>query len=149
MGLVAAIVSEPISSRNLVRGPLIIGAATLIVAAGTVMLLGSSTPVVLIIGVTVLFAISLGTTTVSNQTALYEQAPAEHVGTAAGLFRTFSYLGSIASSIITGVVFRHEVTDTGLHHVAAILAGVSVVLLVLTVFDHTLKRPHKRKTRSA
>jgi hypothetical protein len=69
-------------------------------------------------GVTLLFAIGLGTTTVSNQTALYLQAPAAHVGTPAGLFRTFGYLGFVASSIITGVVFRREVTEAGVHTVA-------------------------------
>jgi predicted MFS family arabinose efflux permease len=144
MGLLAAIVSRPISARNLVRGPLIIGAASLLLASAAVALLTSATPVVLIVGVTLLFAISLGTTTVSNQTALYLQAPAAHVGTAAGLFRTFSYFGSIASSIITGVVFRHNVTDSGLHLVAAILTGVSLVLVALTVFDRSLKSRESR-----
>lgn len=144
MGLLAAIVSRPISARNLVRGPLIIGAASLLLASAAVALLTSATPVVLIVGVTLLFAISLGTTTVSNQTALYLQAPAAHVGTAAGLFRTFSYFGSIASSIITGVVFRHDVTDSGLHLVAAILTGVSLVLVALTVFDRSLKSRESR-----
>ncbi|MGW6280302.1 MFS transporter [Kribbella sp. NPDC055071] len=139
MGVVAAVIARPVSKRNLVRGPLIIGSASLLLASGAVALLTSSTPVLLIVAVTLLFAITLGATAVSNQTALYVQAPAEHVGTAAGLFRTFSYLGSIASSIITGVVFRHEVTDGGLHLVAAILAGVSVVVIGLTVFDRSLK----------
>ncbi|GAA3092766.1 hypothetical protein JOF29_007017 [Kribbella aluminosa] len=55
------------------------------------------------------------------------------------MFRTFSYLGSVASSIVTGVVFRHEVTDTGLHLVAAILARVSLVLIALTLFERSLR----------
>jgi nicotinamidase-related amidase len=141
MGILAALVSRPISARNLVRGPLIIGAACLVLASGGVALLTSGTPVIAIIGVTLLFAITLGTTTVGNQTALYAQAPAEQVGTAAGLFRTFSYIGSIASSTITGIVFRHHVTDSGLHLVAGILAGVSIVVLALTVLDRTLRTP--------
>lgn len=140
MGILAAIVSQPISARNLVRGPLVIGAASLILASAAVLLLTSATPVVAIVGVTLLFAIMLGATSVSNQTALYTQAPADQVGTAAGLYRTFSYLGSIASSTVTGIVFRHDVTDSGLHLIAVILAGVSIVVLALTVFDRTLKR---------
>jgi nicotinamidase-related amidase/MFS family permease len=139
MGIVAAIVSRPLSSRNLVRGPLIVGAAALVAASVLVTLLTSSTPVPAIIAVTLLFAVTLGTTTVGNQTALYAQAPAEQVGTAAGLFRTFSYVGSIASSTITGIVFRHDVTDSGLHLIAAILAGTSIVVLALTVLDRTLR----------
>jgi predicted MFS family arabinose efflux permease len=143
MGIVAAVVSQPISARNLVRGPLIVGAASLILASAAVLLFTSTTPVLLIVGVTLLFAITLGATTVSNQTALYTQAPADQVGTAAGLFRTFSYLGSIASSTVTGIVFSHQVTDSGLHVIAGILAAVSVVVLVMTVFDRALKTPKR------
>lgn len=141
MGIVAAVVSRPIAARNLVRGPLILGAACLVLASGAVMMFSSQTPIVAIIGVTLLFAIALGGTSVSNQTALYVQAPADQVGTAAGLFRTVGYLGSTASSTITGIVFRHNVSDSGLHVVAVILAGVSVVVLVLTVLDRALKAP--------
>ena len=141
MGILAAIVSRPIAARNLVRGPLVVGATSFVLAAAAVTLFTSQTPVVAIVGVTLLFAITLGATTVSNQTALYTQAPADQVGTAAGLFRTFSYLGSIASSTITGIVFRHDVTDSGLHLVALVLVGVSVAVLALTVLDRTLRTP--------
>jgi MFS family permease len=139
MGILGAIVSRPISARNLVRGPLIVGAASLVLAAGGVALLTSHTPVAAIVAVTLMFAITIGTTTVGNQTALYNQARPEQIGTASGLFRTFSYIGSIASSTITGIVFRNHVTDSGLHLVAAILAVVSVAVVALTVLDRTLR----------
>ena len=141
MGIVAAIVLQPISARNLVRGPLVVGAASLLLASVVVALFTSQTPIAVIVGVTVLFAITLGTTMVGNQTALYVQAPADHVGTAAGLFRTVGYLGSIASATITGMVFRHDVTDSGMHVLGVILVGVSIVVLALTVLDRTLKTP--------
>jgi sugar phosphate permease len=63
------------------------------------------------------------------------------VGTAAGLFRTVGYLGSIASATITGMVFRHDVTDSGMHVLGVILVGVSIVVLALTVLDRALKTP--------
>jgi predicted MFS family arabinose efflux permease len=141
MGILAAIVSQPISARNLVRGPLVVGAASLLLASAAIALFTSHTSVAAIVGVTLLFGITLGTTTVGNQTALYVQAPAEHVGTAAGLFRTFGYTGSIASSTITGIAFRHHVTDSGMHLVGAILVGVSILVLALTVLERTLKTP--------
>jgi predicted MFS family arabinose efflux permease len=75
----------------------------------------------------------------SNQIALYTQAPAEVLGTAAGLMRAFGYLGSIGSSAITGVVFRNHVTDGGVLAIAWIMLGVSIVLLALTVLDRTLR----------
>jgi MFS family permease len=139
MGIVAAIVSRPISARNLVRGPLVVGAASLVLASAVIPLFTTETTLVALVGFTLLFAITLGTTVVANQIALYIQAPAEHVGTAAGLSRTFGYVGSIASSTVTGIVFSHGVTDSGLHLVGRILGGVSVVLLALTVLDRTLK----------
>jgi MFS family permease len=140
-GVVAAIVSQPFSARNLVRGPLVVGAASLMLVSAAIALFTSHSPVAAIVGVTSLFGIALGATTAGNQTALYIQAPAEHVGTAAGLFRTFGYIGSIASSTITGIAFRHNVTDSGMHLVGAILVGVSIVVLALTVLDRTLKTP--------
>ncbi len=63
-------------------------------------------PVVLAVGITLLFGITSGASVVGNQTALYAQAPPDRIGTASGLFRTFSYTGSIASATITGLVFH-------------------------------------------
>jgi predicted MFS family arabinose efflux permease len=141
MGLVAAPVSRQISKRNLVRGPLIAGATSMVVASVAVALFTAKTPGAVIIGVTLLFAITLGTVIVGNQTALYIQAPAERVGTAAGLYRTFTYVGSIASSTVTGIVFNHTVSDSGMQLIGRILVAVSIAMLVLTVFDRTLKTP--------
>jgi MFS family permease len=139
MGAVAALVIRPISRRNLVRSPLIAAALSMLVASIGVLFLTTHSPVVLIVGVTLAFGITIGTTTTGNQTALYAQAPADQLGTAAGLFRTFSYVGSIASSTITGIVFRSSVTDHGLHTLAIILIGASAVVLVMTIVDRRLK----------
>ena len=79
-----------------------------------------------------------GVSTVANQTALYREAPAEKVGTAAGLLRTFGYVGSIASATITGIVFRARVDDSGLRHVAVIMIGIGVFVLLITAFDRQL-----------
>jgi MFS family permease len=146
MGLFAAIVSQPISARNLVRGPLVVGAASLVVGSAAVGLFTSETPVAVIVGVTLLFATALGTTLVGNQTALYIQTDVEHLGTATGLFRTFGYIGSITSSTITGIAFRHNVTDFGMDLLGGLLTGISIALLALTVFDRTLKTPKASPT---
>jgi MFS family permease len=138
---VSIVVTRPVSGRNLVRGPLIVAGISLLVAAVGVLLLTTRSPVVSIVAVTLIFGITLGTGTAGNQTALYGQASANQVGTAAGLFRTFAYIGSIASSAITGIVFRTSVTDHGLHTIAIILVAVGAVVLVMTVFDRRLKTP--------
>jgi MFS family permease len=139
MGAVATVVSRPIASRNLVRGPLIIAAFSTLLAAILTLFLTTHSPVTAILGVTILFGISTGAVSVSNQTALYAQAPAETVGTAAGLLRTFGYVGSIASAAIIGITFHTHVTDTGLHHISVIMIGLGIVLVAMTVLDRSLE----------
>ena len=138
MGAVAAVVIRPIAARNLIRGPLIAAALSMLVASIGLLFLTGESPVVLIVAVTLVFGVTTGTTTTGNQTALYVETPADQLGTASGLLRTFSYIGSIASSTITGIVFRDHVTDHGLHSLAAILVAVAAVVLVMTIADRRL-----------
>ena len=91
----------------------------------------------------VLFGAVVGTTSVGNQTALYLQSPPESLGTAAGLSRTFGYLGSIASATITSIVFHARVSDAGLHDMALILVAVAAVVLLMTLLDRQLPRRSK------
>jgi MFS family permease len=139
MGVVSAVLSRWVSARNLIRGPLIAAGASMLLASIATAFLTSHTPAVVIVLVTLVFAVMLGTTSVGNQTALYVQAPPEQVGTASGLFRTFSYIGSIGSSVLTGIVFHSHVSDHGLHTIALILAGVGLVVTVMTLADRQLR----------
>ena len=75
-----------------------------------------------------------------RQTALYRESPADKVGTASGLLRTFGYIGSIASATITGLVFRTRVDDAGLHSVSLIMIGIGIVVLLMTALDRQLAR---------
>ncbi len=139
MTLVSGLVIAPVSRRNLVRGPAIAAALTCLVASAGVLLLSSSAWIGWIIVITVLFGIAMGAAAASNQTALYAQAPAEQLGTASGLLRTFGYVGSIASSAITGIVFHTQVTDHGVHLIAWIMIGVSLALVAITLADRSLR----------
>ena len=87
------------------------------------------------------FGVALGTAASGNQFALYTQAPAEQLGVASGLFRTFGYVGSIAASAITGIVFHNAVSDSGVHLIALVMVGVSILAVVLTLLDHDLRSP--------
>ncbi|HEY6787264.1 MAG TPA: MFS transporter [Trebonia sp.] len=127
MGAVAAFVSYPLSRRNLVRGPLIACAFFMLFASVATLYITSHSPVIALVAVMVLFGVVVGTTSVGNQTALYLQSPPENLGTAAGLSRTFGYIGSIASATITSIVFHTRVSDAGLHDMALILVGVAAV----------------------
>jgi MFS family permease len=145
MGALSALVSRPLSRRNLVRGPLLAAGGSMLVASAGILFVTSHSPAVLVLAVMMIFGLTVGTTTVSNQTAVYLQAPADQIGIASGLFRTFGYLGSIASATVTGVVFKDDVTDHGLHTLAIVLVAAGAVVLAMTLLDRRLRPPEERQ----
>lgn len=139
MTVVSGLIITPIARRNLVRGPLVWCAITCLLAGATALFLPGDDWLAVTIVITVLLGFSQGAAS-SNQLALYRQAPAEVLGTASGLMRSFGYFGSIASSAVTGIVFRNQVSNGGIVVIALIMIGASTVLLAITVLDRTLHR---------
>jgi predicted MFS family arabinose efflux permease len=117
----------------------IVAALTCLIGSAGVLLLSGSAWIGGVVVVTIVFGVAMGMASAGNQTALYRQAPADQLGTASGLLRTFGYLGSIAASAVTGIVFHTRVSDQGVHLIAWIMVGVSVVLVLMTVIDRTLR----------
>jgi MFS family permease len=144
MTLVSGLVISPVSRRNLVRGPVVVAALTCLLGSAGALLLSSSAWIGWVVVVTLVFGVAMGAGAAGNQTALYGQAPAEQLGTASGLLRTFGYIGSIAASAITGIVFHTRVSDHGMRLIAWIMVGVSVVLVLLTLADRTLRTRSRR-----
>ncbi|MFE7283623.1 MFS transporter [Streptomyces noursei] len=142
MGAVSALLSRPLARRNLVRGPVIASAVSMLLGSIGIMLLDSRSPVFALVLVSLVFGVTTATTTVGNQTALYKAAPAHQIGTAAGLFRTFGYLGTITSSVLGAIVFRDGASDHGLHRLGIVLVAAGLAALTLTVLDRDLMRPH-------
>ncbi|TDU02249.1 putative MFS family arabinose efflux permease [Streptomyces sp. 846.5] len=138
MGAVSALLSRPLARRNLVRGPLLVAAVTMVLGSGGIVLLGSHSPAIAIVLVSLIFGVTSAATTVGNQTALYLAAPPDRIGTASGLFRTFGYLGTITSAVIGSIVFRHGASDHGLHTLGLVLVAAGVAVLLLTVLDRRL-----------
>jgi MFS family permease len=138
MTLISGLVISPISRRNLVRTPVIAAAVACLIGSAGVLILGRSSWIGWIVVITLVFGLVTGFASAGNQTALYSQAPAEQLGTAAGLLRSFGYVGSIASSAITGIVFHTSVSDSGVHLIAWIMIGVSLVLALISVLDRAL-----------
>jgi predicted MFS family arabinose efflux permease len=147
MGAVSALLSSPLARRNLVRGPLVVAALSMLVGSAGIMLLTSTGPAIVIVLVSLIFGVTSAATTVGNQTALYLSAPADQIGTASGLFRTFGYLGTITSSVIGSIVFRDGASDQGLHSLGLVLVAAGVAVLLLTVLDRRLMgRGRNRQT---
>ncbi|MEV5986392.1 MFS transporter [Streptomyces sp. NPDC052051] len=140
MGAVSALLSRPLARRNLVRGPVIASALSMLLGSVGIILLGSDSPVFALVLVSLIFGVTMATTTVGNQTALYMAAPADQIGTASGLFRTFGYLGTITSSVIGGIVFRDGADDHGLHSLGVVLVAAGLAVLLLVVLDRGLMR---------
>ncbi|MEV6025733.1 MFS transporter [Streptomyces sp. NPDC052036] len=138
MGALSAVTARIASRRSGVRAWLIASAALLLVGAVATLPLSTGTPIIALVAVTALFGLTSGASTVANQTVLYREAPAETIGTASGLLRTFGYVGSIASAAITGIAFRDRVDDTGLHHISWALVVIGAIVLCMTVFDRRL-----------
>ncbi|WP_051695855.1 MFS transporter [Streptomyces sp. NRRL S-244] len=138
MGAVSALFARPLARRNLVRGPVIASALTMLLGSVGIMLLTSHSPAIAIVLVTLVFGITTATTTVGNQTALYLAAPPDQIGTASGLLRTCGYLGSIASAVIGSLVFRGGASDHGLHVLGLVLVVAGLAALLLAVFDRRL-----------
>ena len=140
MGVLSAVTARIVSSLPRLRPSLIASSIFLIVGAFAQLFLTRGSPVIAMIGVTALFGFVAGFGNVTNQTVLYKEAPPENLGTAAGLLRTFGYVGSIAAATITGFVFRHRVDDHGLHVVSIVLVVIGVIVLIMTVADRQLGR---------
>jgi len=71
---------------------------------------------------------------------MYAQAPHDATGTAAGLLRTFMYLGAIVSASLISLSYGRAATDAGLHRLGLLLTVAAVALLVGTVSDRGLSR---------
>ncbi|MFI0715602.1 MFS transporter [Streptomyces inhibens] len=146
MSALSALLARPISQRNLVRMPLVVAAVSCLVASAGVLALTGSTSIAWIVVITLVFGVTLGTTISANQTTLYTQVGADQIGTAAGLFRTFGFLGSIASSALISVVFHTHVDDHHLHVIALIMVVVSVLGLAIVLTDRkVMAQPRVRR----
>lgn len=131
--LLGAVVSMIIARRQLMLAPLLITAGAGL--AGSVSLLFVRTGIHLgaLVLISLLFGLVSGLGITGNQTALYRQAPPEHLGVAAGLLRTAVYTGSTLSASVIGLTLGSHATDSGLHKIALTLAGLSLILLILTL----------------
>lgn len=136
-----ALTAAGVSGRSAgVRGKLLVGSVCQIAACAALLLVHASSPGVLLIAVGVLAGVSQGLIGLGTQTALYHQADPTAIASAAGLLRTFMYLGAMAASAANAAFFPHGATTGGLHRLALFMLGGAALLLLLTVPDRSLGR---------
>lgn len=146
MSLVAGVCSLLGARTKGIRGPLVLAAAAMLAGCTTLLLLTGSTPALLLIAAAMIFGLPQGLNSTGNQAAVYAQAPAQDVGTATGLQRTFQYIGAITASSLIGLFYGQRASDAGLHGLAVAMIVLSALLLVGTVADRTLAR-HPARSR--
>lgn len=140
MFLTGVIVTSISGRRAEVRGKLLIGATAQIAACAALLLVHSGSAIWLLVGIAVLVGIPQGLNSLANQNALYHQAEPARMGSAAGLLRTFSYLGAMTASAATAAFFSHGVGTGGLHQLALFMTACGVLLLAATLLDRSLRR---------
>ncbi|MFF2745922.1 MFS transporter [Kitasatospora sp. NPDC058048] len=124
-----------------VRGKLLVGSACQIGACAALLSVHASSPGALLIAVGVLAGVSQGLIGLGTQTALYHQADPAAIASAAGLLRTFMYLGAMVASAANAAFFPHGATTGGLHRLALFMLCGAALLFLLTVPDRSLGRP--------
>jgi MFS family permease len=144
MSAVAVFASAVSGKPTGIRGRLITNSLALLAGSALLLFVDTNTWFVALIGVTAVFGLGQGLTSVTNQTALYGQAPGEQMGTASGLFRTAQYLGAIAASTLIALCFGQQATSAGLHHLAWALLVIGIALLAVTIFDRALRGTRSR-----
>ncbi|MFF2147696.1 MFS transporter [Kitasatospora sp. NPDC058190] len=123
-----------------VRGKLLVGSVFQMAASAALLLLGSTSAVAVLIAVGLLAGVPQGLIGLGNQTALYHQADPATIASAAGLLRTFMYLGAMAASAANAAFFPHGATTGGLHHLALFMLGGATLLFLAVLPDRSLGR---------
>lgn len=140
MSIVAGIGSLLAARTRGLKSPFVMSAVGSLAGCVCLVFIHSDSPVWFVATAAMFFGIPMGMTSTATQTAIYVQAPASEIGTAAGLQRTFAYVGAIFSASLLGIVFGHKPDDGGIHVLAVVMGCVSAFLLVFTVFDWTLPK---------
>ncbi|MFF8905707.1 MFS transporter [Streptomyces olivaceoviridis] len=135
--------------REAVRAKLICGSVLQLAGCAVLLLIGDRSPFWLLLGVGVLLGVPQGLIGLATQTALYRQAEPERIASAAGLLRTFMYLGALGASAATAAFYPHRADTTGLHGLALFMLVGSALLLATTLPDRSLGRLTPRDTRKA
>lgn len=121
-------------TRSGARRALVIGSSFLVAGTLLMLTLGPHTPLVELLGITLVLGVPSGFNTLGLQALLYAVTPAERISWAGGQFQTFRYIGATLASAVLGAVFHQGSSTAGLHSIAAVLAFVSVVLLAASIF---------------
>lgn len=131
-------VSATTGRRAQVRGKLVVGAVSQVLACTWLLLMDAGSPVWWLIGLAALLGLPQGLNNLANQNAMYHQADPARAASSAGLYRTFLYLGAIGAASANGLFLADGAGTPGLHRLALFAGACSVLLMALTLADRSL-----------
>ncbi|WP_395104366.1 MFS transporter [Actinomadura sp. SCN-SB] len=140
-----AIVAATYSGRRSeIRGRLVVGAVVQVVACLLLLLLDSHSAIWLLLVVAFAFGIPQGLNGLALQNSVYYQSDHERTASSAGLLRTFTYIGAMITSCLTGLFFAERADTSGLHALALSMLGMAALFLLITIPDRALSGLGKR-----
>ncbi|WCN36608.1 MFS transporter [Aneurinibacillus uraniidurans] len=131
-----SLIASPIAGRWIDKsGPmpaLLVSAVLMTFGSVWIVTLNQTSPVISVCVALAAFGISNGLNGVGMQAALFQNSPKEMIGVASGIFNTSRYLGTILSSLLTGVVMGGQFNAGGFRLLGVILTIIALSLVFMS-----------------
>jgi len=133
----SSLVASPIAGRWIDKsGPrpaLLVSALLMTLGSVWIVTLTETSPVISVSLALAAFGISNGLNAVGMQAALFRSTPKEITGVASGLFNTSRYLGTILSSLLTGIIMGGAFSFAGFRLLGVILTVIALALVYMNM----------------
>ncbi|MCM3701561.1 MFS transporter [Paenibacillus macerans] len=133
----SSLVASPIAGKWIDKsGPrpaLVVSAILMTLGSVWIVKLNQTSPVISVSLALAAFGISNGLNAVGMQAALFKNSPKEITGVASGLFNTSRYMGTILSSLLTGIIMGGTFSFAGFRRLGVILTVIALVLVFMSL----------------
>ncbi|RIX59625.1 MFS transporter [Paenibacillus nanensis] len=134
---VSSLIASPIAGKWVDRaGPrpaMAVSAILMMLGSAWLAALKETSPVIHVCFALTAFGIANGLNAVGMQAALFKSSPKDMIGVASGLFNTSRYLGTILSSLLTGIIMGGTFSFAGFQLLSAMLTFIALALVILGV----------------
>ncbi|MCR2806346.1 MFS transporter [Paenibacillus soyae] len=133
----SSLIASPLAGKWVDRaGPkpaMAVSAILMMIGSAWLVVLKESSPVIHVCLALAAYGIGNGLNAVGMQAALFKSSPKEMIGVASGLFNTSRYLGTILSSLLTGIMMGGTFSFAGFQLLGALLALVALALVIMSL----------------
>jgi len=133
----SSLIASPIAGKWIDKsGPkpaLIVSAVLMTLGSIWIVTLNETSPVISVSLALAAFGISNGFNAVGMQAALFKSSPKEITGVASGLFNTSRYIGTILSSLLTGIIMGSTFSFAGFRILGVLLTVIALALVTMSL----------------